>query len=77
MNQMNNLGSNFIKTGFRDYVASRFLLNNDFFMQGVTLASSAVEKYFKAILVIHNLKRNVHLDNLKEIKKAFRRKMLI
>ena len=24
------LGFNFIKTGFKDYIASRFLLNNDF-----------------------------------------------
>ena len=69
----NNLGINFLKTGFRDYKAARFLLNNDLLMQGVTLASSAVEKYFKAVLIIHNLKRKVHLDNLKEIKKAFAR----
>lgn len=68
-----NLGYSFVTTGYRDYIASRYLLNNDFFMAGVTLASSALEKYLKGILIIHHLKRKVHLDNLKEIKKALDR----
>ena len=71
INKDKNLAFNFLVTGFRDYKASRFLLNNNFYMQGVTLASSSVEKYLKAILIINNLKRAIHLDKLKEIKKAF------
>lgn len=62
---------NFKRTGFKDYKASRFLLQNDFFIQGITLAGSSVEKYLKSILVSNGVKKPVHLDRIKELKKAF------
>jgi len=38
---------------YRDYIAARFLLNNHFIVQGLTLASTAVEKYLKAVIVFN------------------------
>ena len=32
-----------IDVGYRDYIAARFLLNNRFTVQGLTLASTAIE----------------------------------
>ncbi len=71
MKSNGNVAMNFKKTGFKDYKASRFLLQNDFFIQGITLASSSVEKYLKSILVSNGVKKPVHLDKIKELKKAF------
>lgn len=56
--------------GYRDYLASRFLINNGFVIQGVVLASSAVEKYLKLFLAKHGIKKKVHLNNLDDLKKA-------
>ena len=42
-----------IDLGYRDYIAARFLLNNHFIVQGLTLASTAVEKYLKAVIVFN------------------------
>ncbi|TJY34681.1 HEPN domain-containing protein [Pontimicrobium aquaticum] len=57
--------------GYRDYIAARFLLNNHLIIQGLTLASTSVEKYLKAIIVF-NLKDNeryhYHLDRFEELK---------
>ena len=64
-------GASLAELGYRDYIAARFLLNNRFIIQGLTLASSAVEKYLKALLVItanQEEKINVHLDNIKKLK---------
>jgi HEPN domain-containing protein len=36
---------------YEDYITSRFLLNNGHTLQGAILASTAIEKYFKAMLV--------------------------
>lgn len=59
-------------TGYKDYSAARLLLNNVTIIQGLTLASSAVEKYIKAYLVAVGKKpRQVHLNNFKELKKQF------
>ena len=58
--------------GYRDYIAARLLLNNHLLIQGLTLASTAIEKYLKAVIVF-NLKRkeryNFHLDRFESIKK--------
>ena len=66
-----NLAHNFLIIGLQDYRASRFLLNNGFFMQGATLASSAVEKHLKAILNVYNIKLKAHLNNLTGFEKEF------
>lgn len=52
---------------YRDYIAARFLLNNEFVIQGLTLASTAVEKYLKSMIVFHsteNKNYHYHFDNL-------------
>ncbi len=71
MKSNGNVAMNFKSTGFKDYKASRFLLQNDFSIQGITLASSSVEKYLKSILVSNGVKKPVHLDRIKELKKEF------
>ena len=57
-----------IQLGFDDYIASRHLLNNKLIMQGVTLASTAVEKYLKAVLATFGKVKKVHLDRLDVLK---------
>jgi HEPN domain-containing protein len=58
--------------GYRDYIAARFLLNNHLIIQGLTLASTSVEKYLKA-LIVFNLKErekyHYHLDRFESLKK--------
>lgn len=54
-----------IDLGYRDYIAARFLLNNHFIVQGLTLASTAVEKYLKAVIVFNLEEKeryNYHFD---------------
>jgi len=41
-----------VDLGFRDYLAARCLLNNRLIIPGLTLASTAIEKYLKALLVL-------------------------
>ena len=61
-----------LSLGYRDYIASRFLLNNDYIIQGTVLASSAVEKYLKAGLAINGKRLNkYHLDNLGQFKSLY------
>ncbi|MXN92387.1 hypothetical protein GR160_14250 [Flavobacterium sp. Sd200] len=58
---------------YRDYIAARFLLNNEFVVQGLTLASTAVEKYLKSIIVFHSIEDknyHYHFDNLQKLKNA-------
>jgi len=63
---------NFFLLAYQDYIASRFLLNNCYYMQGLTLASSAVEKYFKGMLCILGREpKRVHLDKINVLKSAF------
>ena len=65
------IGYSLINVGYRDYIAARFLLNNRFTVQGLTLASTAIEKYLKAVLVIasnEKVRYDVHLDNLEKLK---------
>ncbi|PXY43327.1 HEPN domain-containing protein [Flavobacterium hydrophilum] len=56
---------------YRDYIAARFLLNNHFIVQGLTLASTAVEKYLKAVIVFNLEERaryNFHFDKFRHLK---------
>lgn len=57
--------------GYRDYIAARLLLNNHLIIQGLTLASTSVEKYLKA-LIVFNLKErdryNYHFDRFEKLK---------
>jgi hypothetical protein len=59
---------NLMILGYRDYVGARFLLNNELLVQGVTLASTAVEKYLKVLLLVLGFKRKLHMEDWKEIK---------
>lgn len=62
-----------IVLGYRDYIAARVLLNRNYIVQGLTLASTAVEKYIKVLLVANGLTKsqiNVHLDKLDKLKAA-------
>lgn len=65
-------GHALLDLGYRDYSAARFLLNNHFIVQGLTLASTAVEKYLKAVIVFNLEKReryNYHFDRFEQLKK--------
>lgn len=56
---------------YRDYIAARFLLNNEFVLQGLNLASTSVEKYLKSIIVFHsteNKNYRYHFDNIEKLK---------
>ena len=70
-----HLGQNAINltnAAYDDYLASRFLLNNGFALQGATLASTAIEKYLKALLTCQGVSfSRVHLDNLVKLEAAF------
>ena len=63
-------GSTLVDLGYRDYIAARFLLNNRFIIQGLTLASTAVEKYLKSLL-LYNLNEkewyNYHFDRIEKL----------
>ncbi|PWB27299.1 hypothetical protein [Flavobacterium sp. HTF] len=64
-------GYSFTELGYRDYIAARFLLNNHYIVQGLTLASIAVEKYLKAIIVFNLQERewyNYHFDKFEQLK---------
>lgn len=64
-------GYSFTELGYRDYIAARFLLNNHYIVQGLTLASIAVEKYLKAIIVFNLQEResyNYHFDRFEKLK---------
>ena len=61
-----------LSLGYRDYIASSFLLNNDYILQGTLLASSAVEKYLKAGLALNGKRLNkFHLDSLGQFKSLY------
>lgn len=64
----NSLSLSYFSLGYRDYIAARFLLNNNFFLQGLTLASSSVEKYLKALLIFHGRSKKKHLSQLDDLK---------
>ena len=51
----------FRQAAYSDYVSSRLLLRNVHLEQGVILASTCVEKYFKSYLAVCGRKRDGHL----------------
>jgi HEPN domain-containing protein len=56
---------------YDDYITSRFLINNGHVLQGAILASTAIEKYFKAMLVALGTpidKIKVHMDRFDKLK---------
>jgi hypothetical protein len=62
---------NMMSVAYRDYIAARYLLNNDFLLQGLGLSSLAVEKYLKSLLFKHGESLNIHLNQWVIIKSAF------
>lgn len=66
-----SISSSLIDLAYRDYIGARFLLNNQLVLQGLSLASTAVEKYLKSIIVF-NLKKtewyNYHFDRFEKLK---------
>lgn len=76
MKTINNSSSetafSFIELAFRDYIAARFLINNGLLLQGLTLASTTVEKYIKVVLILNGKTKKemkVHLNNIDKLKK--------
>jgi HEPN domain-containing protein len=64
----------FVNAGYDDYIASRFLLNNGFFEQGVTLACYAVERYIKSVLLLLGMpldKVRGHLSNFQKFEDLY------
>ncbi len=67
-----NTGYTLVDLGYLDYLAARLLLNNHLIIQGLTLASTALEKYLKAIIVFNleqKEKYHFHLDRFESLKK--------
>jgi HEPN domain len=54
--------TSFLKDAFADYLAARVLLNNQLPHQGAMMASTALEKYFKAILATRGQRIHGHLQ---------------
>jgi HEPN domain-containing protein len=70
-NKSSEIAFSFIELAFRDYIAARYLINNGFLLQGLTLASTTVEKYIKVILVLNGKTKRemqVHLNNINKLK---------
>jgi len=66
-----HIAFSFIILAYRDYIAARFLINNDLVLQGLTLASTAIEKYLKVLLIANGRTKKevqVHLNRLPELK---------
>jgi hypothetical protein len=53
--------TDFLNIAYRDYLAARVLLNAYLPVQGAVLASTAIEKYFKAILAFRGNESHGHL----------------
>ncbi|MBL0269794.1 MAG: HEPN domain-containing protein [Chitinophagaceae bacterium] len=70
-NQNSNLALGFIRGAYNDYIAGRVLLNAGYIMQGAILASTAVEKSFKAVLAIKGISPKwVHMDKIEKLKEG-------
>ena len=52
----------YLDIGFRDYIAARVLINNGILLQGAILASTSIEKYIKAILMLNKIASHKHLN---------------
>lgn len=65
-----NLVLGLLRAAYNDYIAARVLLNRNYTLQGVTLASTAVEKYFKAAIALSTGKvSHVHMDRSELLRK--------
>ncbi len=53
--------ADFLNIAYNDYLAARVLINNELLVQGAVLASTAIEKYFKAILAFRGNESIGHL----------------
>ena len=64
-----NLALGFLRTAYNDYIAARVLLNKGYTLQGMMLASTAIEKYFKTAICIWTGEiLKVHMDRFDLIK---------
>lgn len=54
--------ADFLNMAYKDYLASRVLLNAQLPVQGAVMASTAIEKYFKAILAFRGNESQGHLQ---------------
>ncbi|HNE04989.1 MAG TPA: hypothetical protein PLT08_10755 [Anaerolineales bacterium] len=52
----------FLLLAYKDYIAARHLLRNEMLLQGTILASTCLEKYFKAILILKSKRYTKHLS---------------
>lgn len=66
-----NLTLGFLRNAYDDYIAARVLLNKNYTLQGVILASTAIEKYFKAAIHMYaGQMLKIHIDQFDKIEKA-------
>ena len=66
-----NLALGFLRMAYNDYIAARVLLNRNYTMQGVMLASTSIERYFKTVICIYTgEKLRGHLDKFEDFKRA-------
>lgn len=69
-----NLVLGLLRTAYNDYIAARVLLNRDYTLQGVILASTAIEKYLKTVIAMQTGKVSyVHMDRFDVLKAEFMR----
>ena len=57
------MAHSYVTLGYKDYVAARSLLRGGHLLQGVTVASTAVKKYLKAVLLVFGARGRGHLDH--------------
>lgn len=65
-----------LNQAYGEYLAARCLLLNELYLQGATMASNAVEKYLKSILVYNGFTKKdirVHLNNIEPLKLNLKR----
>jgi hypothetical protein len=55
--------TNSINLGFKDYIGARVLINNELNLQAAILASTSIEKYFKALIAFNG---NICKGHLKD-----------
>lgn len=68
-----NLALGFMTGAYLDYIAARVLLNKDYTLQGAILASTAIEKSFKALLTICGGKaQRIHFDRFELLEKEIK-----
>jgi HEPN domain-containing protein len=69
LDDQTNWALGFLRTAYKDYIAARVLLNKGYTIQGVMLASTAIEKSFKAsICILTGKKIYGHLDKFENFK---------